>query len=122
MPKNSPLNRHEKRLPGDLGKRILGLDHDEMVFYAWRRLRHAFTGRVDPFNYLGMNPLGEVFRISDMQAFQEACRGEVVQRDLFRRNMVNEESFLTPTELRDSSRPGKPATLYRLSSPPSNSK
>lgn len=121
MPKNSPLNRHEKRLPGDLGTRILGLDHDEMVFYAWRKLRHAFTGRVDPFNYLGMNPLGEVFRISDMQAFQEVCRGESVQRDFFRRNMINEGSFLTPTDLRDSSRPGKPATLYRLTSPPMNS-
>jgi ADP-ribose pyrophosphatase YjhB (NUDIX family) len=119
MPKFSPSKRHEKRVPSDLGGNILGLDHDLQVFYAWRKLRHAFTGKLDPFNYLGLNPLGNTFRLSDLQEFQEVCRGEVVQRDLFRRNMVNEDSFITPTNMRDSSRPGKPANLYTLQSPPS---
>jgi len=118
MPKFSPSRRHEKKVASDLGGQILGLDHDMQVFYAWRKLRHAFTGKLDPFNYLGLNPLGETFRLSDLQEFQEVCRGEVVQRDLFRRNMVNEDSFITPTNLRDSSRPGKPANLYTLQSPP----
>ncbi|MFM2025228.1 MAG: hypothetical protein RLZZ56_1241 [Actinomycetota bacterium] len=119
MPKFSPSRRHEKRVPSDLGGNILGLDHDLQVFYAWRKLRHAFTGKLDPFNYLGLNPLGNTFRLSDLQEFQEVCRGEVVQRDLFRRNMINEDSFITPTNMRDSSRPGKPANLYTLQSPPS---
>jgi ADP-ribose pyrophosphatase YjhB (NUDIX family) len=120
MPKFSPSKRHEKRVPSDTGKNILGLDHDLQVFYAWRKLRHAFTGKLDPFNYLGLNPLGNTFRLSDLQEFQEVCRGEVVQRDLFRRNMINEDSFITPTNMRDSSRPGKPANLYTLQSPPSD--
>ena len=119
MPKFSPSKRHEKRVTADLNGQILGLDHDLMVFYAWRKLRHAFTGKLDPFNYLGLNPLGDSFRLSDLQEFQEVCRGEVVQRDLFRRNMINEDSFITPTNMRDSSRPGKPANLYELQSPPS---
>jgi len=120
MPKFSPSKRHEKQVPTDKGVRILGLDHDLQVFYAWRKLRHAFTGKLDPFNYLGINPLGNTFRLSDLQEFQEVCRGEVVQRDLFRRNMINEDSFITPTNMRDSSRPGKPANLYTLQSPPSD--
>lgn len=120
MPKISPSKRHEKQVPTDKGARILGLDHDLQVFYAWRKLRHAFTGKLDPFNYLGINPLGNTFRLSDLQEFQEVCRGEVVQRDLFRRNMINEDSFITPTNMRDSSRPGKPANLYTLQSPPSD--
>lgn len=119
MPKFSPSKRHEKRLPKDLGGKLLALDHDDIVFYAWRKLRHAFSSKLDPFNYLGINPLGEAFRLSDLQEFQEVCRGEVVQRDLFRRNMINEDSFIAQTNMRDSSRPGKPANLYTLQSPPS---
>ena len=119
MPKYSPSKRHEKVVTTDIGSKILTLDHDLMVFYAWRKLRHAFTGKLDPFNFLGLNPLGETFRLSDLQEFQEVCRGEVVQRDLFRRNMINEDSFISPTNMRDSSRPGKPANLYTLQSPPS---
>ena len=118
MPKFSPSRRHEKQLPKDLDGKILALDHDNMVFYAWRKLRHAFSSKLDPFNYLGINPLGETFRLSDLQEFQEVCRGEVVQRDLFRRNMINEDSFIHQTNMRDSSRPGKPANLYTLQSPP----
>ena len=120
MPKYSPSRRHEKHVPAHDGKQLLSLDHDLIVFYAWRKLRHAFTGKLDPFNYLGINPLGEAFRLSDLQEFQEVCRGEVVQRDLFRRNMINEDSFIAQTNMRDSSRPGKPANLYTLQSPPSD--
>jgi ADP-ribose pyrophosphatase YjhB (NUDIX family) len=120
MPKYSANKRHEKKLPAQDGKKMLNLDHDMIVFYAWRKLRHAFTGKLDPFNYLGINPLGEAFRLSDLQEFQEVCRGEVVQRDLFRRNMINEDSFIAQTNMRDSSRPGKPANLYTLQSPPSD--
>jgi ADP-ribose pyrophosphatase YjhB (NUDIX family) len=110
---------HDKTLTSGMpGGRILGLDHDDMVFYAWRQLRHAFDGKLDPFRFLGINPLGDEFRLSDLQEFTEVCRGERVQRDAFRRQMMSEFSFLNSTGRTDSSRPGKPANLYELSAPP----
>ena len=120
MPSASKRIGHHKTLTRDLpGGRILGLDHDEMVFYAWRQLRHAFDGKLDPFRYLGINPLGDEFRISDLQDFTEACRGERVQRDLFRRQMMNlDSSFIAYAGKTDSSRPGKPANLYSLMAAP----
>ena len=114
MPSPSALRGHKKTLTTDLpGGRILGLDHDDVVFYAWRRLRHAFDGRLDPFQYLGLNPLGEEFRLSELQDFTEVCRGERIQRDLFRRQMLSAETFLHQTEKTDRSKAGKPAKLYR---------
>jgi hypothetical protein len=63
---------HIKHLTMDTPEgRILGFDHDDMVFYAWRQLRRAFNSRLDPFRYLAINPLGDEFRISDLQEFQE---------------------------------------------------
>jgi ADP-ribose pyrophosphatase YjhB (NUDIX family) len=120
MPNAAKRIGHNKTLTKDTkAGRILGLDHDEMVFYAWRQLRHAFDGRLDPFRYLGINPLGDEFRLSDLQDFTEACRGERVQRDLFRRQMTNfDSSFIMSSGRTDSSRPGKPANLYSLSAPP----
>jgi ADP-ribose pyrophosphatase YjhB (NUDIX family) len=110
---------HDKTLTSQTKSgRILGLDHDDMVFYAWRQLRHAFDGRLDPFRYLGINPLGEEFRLSDLQEFTEVCRGERVQRDAFRRMMLADSSYLSSTGRTDSKRPGKPANLYSLSAPP----
>jgi hypothetical protein len=110
---------HDKTLTSQTKSgRILGLDHDDMVFYAWRQLRHAFDGRLDPFRYLGINPLGEEFRLSDLQEFTEVCRGERVQRDAFRRMMLADSSYLNSTGRTDSKRPGKPANLYSLSAPP----
>ncbi len=120
MPNAAKAIGHNKMLTKDLPSgRILGLDHDDMVFYAWRQLRHAFDGKLDPFRYLGINPLGDEFRLSDLQDFTEACRGERVQRDLFRRQMMSlEKSFIRSSGRTDSSRPGKPANLYSLSAPP----
>lgn len=120
MPNASKGIGHNKTTTKDMaGGEILGLDHDQMVFYAWRQLRHAFDGRLDPFRYLSINPLGAEFRLSELQDFTEACRGERVQRDLFRRQMMNlETTFLRSSGNTDSSRPGKPANLYSLSAPP----
>lgn len=119
MPSPTRGTTHKKTLTSDLPSgRILALDHDDMVFYAWRALRHAFGGRLDPFRYLGINPLGEEFRLSDLQEFTEVCRGERIQRDLFRRQMTGENSFLRATNNKDGSRPGKPANLYSLQAPP----
>lgn len=120
MPNASSRVGHDKTMTKNMKTgRILGLDHDDMVFYAWRQLRHAFDGRLDPFRYLSINPLGDEFRLSDLQDFTEACRGERVQRDLFRRQMMSlDKSFIMSSGKTDSSRPGKPANLYSLSAPP----
>lgn len=113
MPSPSAFRGHKKTLTADLPEgRVLGLDHDDMVFYAWRKLRHAFDGRLDPFQFLGLNPLGQEFRLSELQDFTEVCRGERIQRDLFRRQMLSEQSFLLQTEKTDRSKAGKPAKLY----------
>jgi ADP-ribose pyrophosphatase YjhB (NUDIX family) len=105
---------HEKQLPSEFGMRLLDQDHDEMVFYAWRKLRHAFSGRLDPFRYLGVKALGEEFRMSDLQEFQDVACGISTHRDQFRRQMLSESSFIVETNKQDSSRQGKPAQLYTL--------
>jgi ADP-ribose pyrophosphatase YjhB (NUDIX family) len=105
---------HVKQLPSEFGMRLLDQDHDEMVFYAWRKLRHAFSGRLDPFRYLGVKALGDEFRLSDLQEFQDVACGISTHRDQFRRQMLSDDSFIIETNKQDSSRQGKPATLYTL--------
>lgn len=112
---------HVKQLPSDFGMRLLDQDHDEMVFYAWRKLRHAFSGRLDPFRYLGVKALGEEFRLSDLQEFQDVACGTSTHRDQFRRQMLSDDSFIIETNKQDSSRQGKPATLYTLGADLENS-
>jgi ADP-ribose pyrophosphatase YjhB (NUDIX family) len=113
MPSPSAYRGHRKTLTTNLPEgRILGLDHDDMVFYAWRKLRHAFAGRLDPFQFLGLNPLGSEFRLSELQDFTEVCRGERIQRDLFRRQMQSPDTYLIQTGKTDRSKAGKPARLY----------
>ncbi|MEY4417818.1 MAG: hypothetical protein RIQ88_256 [Actinomycetota bacterium] len=115
MPYSNPKIGHRKTTTVNLPEgRILGFDHDEMVFYAWRAMRHAFDGKFDPFNELGINPLGGEFRLSELQEFQEVCRGEFIQRDLFRRMMTNNQDnfYIKQIDKTDRSKPGKPARLY----------
>jgi hypothetical protein len=110
----TPSRGHLKQLTKDLDGQILDQDHDEMVFYGWRKLRYAFSGRLDPFRYLGVKALGEEFRLSDLQEFQDVACGIRTHRDQFRRQILNESSFIVETKKLDSSRQGKPATLYTL--------
>lgn len=104
--------------------RILRDDHDDMVFYAWRALRHGFdTGR-DPFQFLRALPIGEQFRISDLHELYEAVRGASIQRDYFRRMVTAKDAFIRETGIQSNSdslmlnnkglqsRPGKPAGFY----------
>jgi ADP-ribose pyrophosphatase YjhB (NUDIX family) len=105
---------HVKQLPSEFGMRLLEQDHDEIIFYAWRKLRHAFSGRLDPFRYLGVKALGDEFRLSDLQEFQDVVCGISTHRDQFRRQMLSNDSFIIETDKQDSSRQGKPATLYTL--------
>lgn len=111
---------HKKTLTKDLPTgRILALDHDDMVFYAWRAMRHAFDGKLDPFRYLGVNPLGETFRLSEAQEFSEICLGERIDRDLFRRraHAIERSNIQMLRGSVDNTRPGKPANLYSLLTP-----
>jgi hypothetical protein len=117
--RNSPMERrgHERKLAKDIGTGpILDIDHDEMVFYSWRKLRYAFRGKLDPFRYLGATALPEAFRLSDLKELNDVCRGERTQVDQFRRSVLNESSFIAESKVRElkQRRPGKPATLYSL--------
>lgn len=108
---------HSKFLPKDLGKEeILDQDHDEMVFLSWRSLRRGFTGKLDPFRFLGAKALPDAFRLSDLRELHDVSRGERSQSDQFRRSMLSESSFLVQSSLSESKqkRPGKPAALYSL--------
>jgi ADP-ribose pyrophosphatase YjhB (NUDIX family) len=113
----TPSRGHVKQLTADLGSLILEHDHDQIVFYAWRKLRYAFGGKLDPFRYLGVKALGEEFRLSDLQEFQDVACGIRTHRDQFRRQMLNASSFIVETKNTDSSRQGKPAALYKLGAP-----
>jgi len=117
MPSPSLISGHQKTLTAEMPSgKILGQDHDNMVFYAWRKLRHAFNIRMNPFAVLGLNPIGEEFRLSDLQELAEVCRGERIQRDFFRRNVMN-FNLIQPSGNLDRSRPGKPAKMYKTSDP-----
>jgi ADP-ribose pyrophosphatase YjhB (NUDIX family) len=109
---------HYKYLPIDFQKRkVLAIDHDQIVFYAWRRLRYAFDGKVDPMREIGVNPMGANFRLSELQQLYEVSLGEPLQRDAFRRAMLeNKRPFIEESGETDSSRQGKPAKVYRLMS------
>jgi len=108
---------HDAKFAKDIGTGpILDIDHDEMVFFAWRKLRYAFRGKLDPFRYLGATALPEAFRLSDLKELNDVCRGERTQVDQFRRSVLNESSFIAESQMKETKqrRPGKPATLYSL--------
>lgn len=110
---------HDLITTAKLGKgMILNLDHDDMVLLSWRKLRYAFGGKLDPFRFLGATALPEAFRLSDLRELHDVCRGERSQVDQFRRNILNESSFISESLLKEEKqkRPGKPATLYSLRS------
>ena len=108
---------HIKYLPKDFpeAEKNLALDHDLITFYAWRRLRYAFDAKVDPMRAMGVNPLGSNFRLSELQELFEVSLGEELQRDAFRRAMLEQRNpFIEESGETDSSRQGKPAKVYRL--------
>jgi ADP-ribose pyrophosphatase YjhB (NUDIX family) len=110
---------HQKQLAKDLwGDTILEANCDEIVFYAWREMRYGFTGRFDPFRFIGSRALDENFRLSELRELYEVVRGQTIQADWFRRLVTGTQGFVEETQLQDSSRsrPGKPATLFRLQS------
>lgn len=114
----SPTRGHQKVLSKEHnGETILGLDYDDMVFYSWRAMRHGFHSQLDPFRYLGAQALPEEFSLTELREFYEACRGELISNDQFRRSMQRPDSYITSSgRTSDSSRQGrgKPAGLYTL--------
>lgn len=109
---------HKKTLSKELnGESILALDHDDIVFYSWRKLRHGFVSALDPIRFLGINPLPPEFSLSDLREVYDVSRGERFHPDAFRRAMVRDDGFITPVgRTSDSSAQGrgKPASLFTL--------
>jgi ADP-ribose pyrophosphatase YjhB (NUDIX family) len=108
---------YQKRLTQEMwGDTILNGICDEIVFYAWRELRYGFTGRFDPFRFLGSRALDETFRLSELRELYEIVRGQNIQADQFRRMVTGTNGFVEETAMHDStrSRPGKPAALFKL--------
>jgi len=108
---------HRKQLARDLwGERILDGRADEIVFYAWRELRYGFTGRFDPFRFIGSQALDYAFRMSELRELYEIARGHKIQADQFRRMVTGTNGYIQETGVHDAtrSRPGKPAALFTL--------
>ena len=108
---------HFKYLTEDMwGHQLLDDANDLKVFYAWRDLRYGFTGRYDPFRFLGSHALGNTFRLSELRELYEVIRGKRIQADQFRRMVTGTNAFVTEAGLTDTSgsRPGKPAALFTL--------
>jgi ADP-ribose pyrophosphatase YjhB (NUDIX family) len=113
---NAHPQAQQKLLPRDItGRPILGDLGDDMVFYAWRDMRYGFTGKFEPFRFIGAHPLGETFRLSELKDLFEIVRGYPLQADQFRRMATGTGAFVEPAGSIDSSgsRPGKPAGLFR---------
>jgi ADP-ribose pyrophosphatase YjhB (NUDIX family) len=110
-------NGHQKFLTEDIwGHQLLDDGSDAKVFYAWRDLRYGFTGRYDPFRFIGSHALGRSFRLSELRELYEVIRGGRFQSDQFRRMVTGTNGFVTEAGLTDTSgsRPGKPAALFTL--------
>jgi len=108
---------HYKFLTQDMwGREILDDESDLKVFYAWRDLRYGFTGRYNPFRFMGSPALGKMFRLSELRELYEVIRGQRIQSDQFRRMVTGTNAFVEEVGLTDTSgsRPGKPATLFRV--------
>ncbi len=108
---------HYKYLTEDMwGYPILDDGSDLKVFYAWRDLRYGFTGRYDPFRFMGSHALGRTFRLSELRELYEVVRGQRIQSDQFRRMVTGTNGFVLESGSTDTSgsRPGKPAALFTL--------
>lgn len=108
---------HFKYLTEDMwGHQLLDDANDLKVFYAWRDLRYGFTGRYDPFRFLGSQALGKTFRLSELRELYEVIRGQRIQADQFRRMVTGTNAFVREAGITDTSgsRPGKPAALFTL--------
>lgn len=108
---------HYKYLTQDMwGHELLDDGSDLKVFYAWRDLRYGFTGRYDPFRFMGSHALGRTFRLTELRELYEVIRGQRIQSDQFRRMATGTNAFVGEAGITDTSgsRPGKPAALFTL--------
>jgi ADP-ribose pyrophosphatase YjhB (NUDIX family) len=110
-------NAHRKQLTKELwAEEILDDGCDAMVFYGWRDIRYGFTGRFDPFRFIGTQTLPHEFRLTELRELYEVVRGQRIQADQFRRMVTGSSGYIESAGATDLSgtRPGKPASLFRL--------
>ena len=82
----------------------LPYDHAAILALAVDRLRAEYATAADPRRLLG-----EAFTMTDLRAVHEAIAGRPLQKDTFRRAMVNQLDELPRTT---AGRVGRPARLY----------
>jgi 8-oxo-dGTP diphosphatase len=83
----------------------LAFDHDEIVAHAVRWARQLYAAAADPRGLAG-----DAFTLLELQRVHEAVRGGPLQKDTFRRRVID---GLTDTGELSSGDVGKPARLYR---------
>lgn len=94
---------------GDAGDRLpLAFDHADILGLAIKRIR----GKLD-YTAIGFQLLPEEFTLRDLQDVHEAVRGEVVNKDSFRRRMLA-AGVLEATGERERDTAHRPAELYRF--------
>jgi 8-oxo-dGTP diphosphatase len=87
----------------------LFLDHADVLGVAVKRLR----GKLD-YTPVGFQLLGDTFTLRELQSVHEAIRGATVNKDSFRRRML-QSGHLDATGERERDVAYRPAELYRFS-------
>lgn len=86
----------------------LAFDHADILGLAIKRIR----GKLD-YTAIGFQLLPEEFTLRDLQDVHEAVRGEIVNKDSFRRRMLA-AGVLSATGERERDTAHRPAELYRF--------
>ncbi|MEZ4593858.1 MAG: NUDIX domain-containing protein [Chloroflexota bacterium] len=85
----------------------LAFDHDEIVEYAYRRLRYKLE-----YSSVGFRLLPDVFTLTELQMAYEIILGEELDKRNFRRKILSAE-ILEETGEKKKEGEGRPAMLYR---------
>jgi ADP-ribose pyrophosphatase YjhB (NUDIX family) len=87
----------------------LAFDHDRIVEHATRWARELYASAPDPREFAG-----DTFTLLELQRVHEAVGGEALQKDTFRRHVID---GLEETGELSRGGAGKPARLYRRCGP-----
>jgi 8-oxo-dGTP diphosphatase len=93
-----------ERAVGHDGQKHLPFDHDLIVVEAVRWIRNAYTEAPDPYGLLG-----QTFSMYELRKVHERVLGEELQKDTFRRKMLDQ---LSDAREVSTGRVGKPARLF----------
>ena len=99
----APVEGTRARVPGR--RRSLRFDHDEIVAVAVQWARDRYKRRPDPSHLLG-----DSFTLRELRLLHEAVQGERLQKDTFRRLMLDRLEELPE---RTTGSPGRPAAKFR---------